>query len=89
MPARKCDLPQHEEIPVVYLLRSSRTECLVVCDSESTFSCTCLIILSYIAVYNHDTYVHVSSASVSSVGMLIVKQHLHLEITIWKFFNNG
>ena len=33
---------------------------------------------------------HVSSASASNVGMsfvmLIVKQHLHLESAIWKFF---
>ena len=30
MRTRKGDLPQHEEIPVVSLLRSSPTECLVV-----------------------------------------------------------
>ena len=46
-------------------------------------------ILSYIAVYNHDTYVHVSLTSASNVGMspvmLIIHQHQHLEIAIWKF----
>ena len=61
------------------------------CESESTLNCACLIILSYIAGYNCDTYVHVSSASVSNVGMSflisIIKQHL--EIAIQKFFNNG
>ena len=55
-------------------------------ESESTLNSTCLIILSYIVVYNHDTYAHVSSASVSTVGMsfvmLKIKQHLHLEIKI-------
>ena len=62
------------------------------CESESTLNRACLIILSYIAVYNHDTYMHVSSAKVGMVGMSLVmvkiKQHLHLEIAIWKFFNN-
>ena len=51
-------------------------------------------VLSYIAVYNRDTYVHVSLTSESDVGMtfiisIIKNQHLHLEIAIWKFFNNG
>ena len=62
-------------------------------QSESTLNCACLIILTYIAVYNCDTHAHVSSASVSNVGMpfvmLIIKRHLHLEIAIWKFLNNG
>ena len=61
------------------------------CESESTLNHACLIILSYIAV--HNTYMHVSSAGVSSVGislvMLIIKKHLWLEIAIQKFFNNG
>ena len=50
-------------------------------------------VLSNIAVNDQDTYVHVSLTSESSVGMpfvkLIINQHLHLEIAIWKFFNNG
>ena len=49
------------------------------CESESTLNCTCLIILSYIAVYNPDTYAHVSSASVSNAGMSFV-----MLICIWK-----
>ena len=52
-----------------------------------------MIILSYIAIYNRDTNEHVSSASVSNVGMsfvmLIIKQHLRLEIAMRKFFNIG
>ena len=36
---------------------------------------------------------HVSSACVSNVGMSLVmskiKQHLFLEIAVWKFFSNG
>ena len=63
------------------------------CESESTLNWACLLILSYTAVYNHDTYAHVSWASVSNVGMsfimLIIKQHLHLKIATWKIFNNG
>ena len=62
------------------------------CESESTLNCACLIILSYTAVYKHDTYVHVSSARVSNVGlsfiMLKIKQCLSLEIALRKFFNN-
>ena len=42
------------------------------CENGSALNCTCLIIQSYIAVYNNDTYVHVSSASVSNVGMSFV-----------------
>ena len=61
------------------------------CESESTLNHGCLIILSYIAVYNRDVYAHVSSASVSNVGIsfliLKIKQRLHLEVAIWKFFN--
>ena len=77
----------------VSLLHSSPTECPVFCESESTLNHACLIILSYTAVYNRDTYVHVSSASVSNVGlsfiMFNINQHLLLEIAITKFFNNG
>ena len=62
------------------------------CESESILNCICLIILSFIA-YHCDTYAHVNTASISYVGMsfliLIIKQHLHSEIAIWKFFNNG
>ena len=36
---------------------------------ESTINHSCLIILSYITVYNRDTYAYVSSASVSNVGI--------------------
>ena len=47
--------------------------------------------MSNIAVYNRDTYAHVSSASVSNVGMsfvmLKIKQHLRLEVAIEKFCN--
>ena len=50
-----------------------------------------MIIQTYIAVYNRDT--HVSSASVSNVGMSFVmfkiKQHLRLEFAIRKFFNKN
>ena len=50
-------------------------------------------ILSNIAVYNHDTYVHVSLTSESNVGMsfimLIINQQLCLEIAISKFFKYG
>ena len=53
----------------------------------------CLIILSYITVHNCDTYVYVSSATESNADksyvILIIKQHLHLEIAIRKIFNNG
>ena len=64
------------------------------CQSESTLNCACLI-MSNIAVYNRDTYAHVSSTSVSNVGMSLVmlkiKQHLRLEVAlevaIQKFFN--
>ena len=63
------------------------------CESESTLNRQCLIILSFVAVYNCDTYALMSSASVSNVGMsfnmLIINQHLYLEIAIQKFFNNG
>ena len=45
--------------------------------------------LSYIAVYNCDTYVHVSSASVSISFFMLINQYLCLEIAIRKFFNNG
>ena len=44
-----------------------------------------LIILSYIAVYDRDT---ISNVGMSFV-MLIINQHLHLEIVVRKFFNNG
>ena len=61
------------------------------CECESTLNHGCPIILSYIAVYNHDVYVHVSSASVSNIGMSFVvlkkKQHLPLEVAVPKFFN--
>ena len=63
------------------------------CESESRLNRACLIILSYIAVYNCEIHVHVSSASVINVSisfvMLIINQHLCLGIAIWKFFNNG
>ena len=56
------------------------------CESESTLTPPCQIILSYIDLNNPDIYAHVSSASVSNVGMifvmLIIKQHLILEIAI-------
>ena len=65
-----------------------------VLSCESTFNCKCLLILSYIAVYNCDNkYAHISLASKSNAGMLfvmlIINQNLHLEIAIWKFSNNG
>ena len=41
------------------------------CESESPINHACLIILSYIAVYNHDTCAW-SSESVSNVGMSFV-----------------
>ena len=51
---------------------------------ESTLNGTCLIILSYIAVYNCGTYAHISSANVRNIGMsfimLKIKQHLCLEL---------
>ena len=60
---------------------------------ESRLNNACLTILSCIAVYNHDTYVQVSSASVINVGisfvMIIINQHLRLEIAKHKFFKNG
>ena len=60
---------------------------------ESTLNSACLILLSFVAVYNRDIYAHMRSASVSNVGMsfitLIISQQLHLEIPIQKFFNNG
>ena len=60
------------------------------CESEITLNHACLIILSYIAVYNRDIYAHVSSTSVSNVGLLFVmlkiKQHLSLEVAMRKFF---
>ena len=60
-------------------------------ESESILNRSCLIILSYIAVYN--TYAHVSSADISNVGMsfgmFVSNQHLLLEIAIRKFVNNG
>ena len=60
------------------------------CENESTLNHTCLTILSYVAVYNRDTYAHVSSASVSNVCisfiMLKIKQHLYLEVAIPNFF---
>ena len=40
------------------------------CESESTLN---LIILSYLAVYNHDTSMHVNSASISNAVMSLVK----------------
>ena len=50
------------------------------CESKCILNCACLIILSYVAVYNRDAYAHVNSASVSNVGMsfamIKVKQHL-------------
>ena len=39
---------------------------------ESTLNCPCLIILSYIAVYNRDTNAHVSLANVSIVGVSVI-----------------
>ena len=42
--------------------------------------------------YNNKDDAHVSSASISNVGMsffmLIINQHLHLEIARQKFFHN-
>ena len=52
-----------------------------------------MIILTYIAVYFRDTYAHVTSASVSNVGITFVtfkiKQHQRLEFAIRKFFNKN
>ena len=63
------------------------------CESESRLNRACLIILSYIAVYNRASYEQVSSASVINVGisfiMLIINQHLCLEVAKWKFFHDG
>ena len=42
------------------------------CESKSTLNRACLIILSYIAVFNSDNYAHVGSASVSNVGISFV-----------------
>ena len=55
---------------------------LFCCKSESALNCTCLIILSNIAVYNCDIYVHVSLITEINVGVC-------LEIAVPKFFNNG
>ena len=48
--------------------------------------------MSYIAVYCCNAYAQVSSASVIKVGisilMIIINQHLYLEITKLKFFKN-
>ena len=48
---------------------------------------------SHTAVYNHDTYVYVKITNESNVVMsfvmLIINQHLHLEILIWNFFNRS
>ena len=39
------------------------------CEKESRLNGACLKILSYIAIYNCDTYAQVSSASVINVGI--------------------
>ena len=41
------------------------------CVKESILNGACLIILSYIAVYNRDTYAHVSQASVKPFWYVI------------------
>ena len=56
---------------VVSLLCCSQTECLIVVKVIAHV-CLIVIILSYIAVYNHETHAQVSSASVINVGILFV-----------------
>ena len=44
----------------------------------------CLIILSYIAVYNRDTYARISSASVSSVDTYVICCVKNKAACVWK-----
>ena len=60
-------------------------------ESESRFNCAYLIILAILPIIIM-ILMQLSSASVSNVGksffMLIINQHLHLEIALQKCFNN-